>query len=313
MNAATDDEEEEEEEIDEEETRDLVADLLHHTEEEEEEDEERMARSAEIWSYVELLTANASQRLCEQLRLILEPTMATKLKGDFRTGKRINMRKIIPYIASSYRKDKIWLRRKKPSKREYQIMIAIDDSLSMQNKTNTAATASKSSSSSSSSSSDGSNGGSNGAGTSATAGSVALEALSLIGNALTRLEVGEMSVVSFGEETPRTLHEFGSQFTSDSGVSITSGFTFTQQTTDMVTSVQWMLHKLNAARESSSNENAQLVFVITDALGCTPQSLMKLKKMTRSAKNCLFVLIIIDTGKNSILDINRVAFDGPKR
>ena len=25
--------------------------------------------------------------------------MATKLKGDYRTGKRINMRKIIPYIA----------------------------------------------------------------------------------------------------------------------------------------------------------------------------------------------------------------------
>ena len=96
-----------------------------------------MTRASEIWSNVELLTASASQRLCEQLRLILEPTLATKLKGDFRTGKRINMRKIIPYIASSYRKDKIWLRRKKPSKREYQIMIAIDDSESMQNKTNT--------------------------------------------------------------------------------------------------------------------------------------------------------------------------------
>lgn len=41
------------------------------------------------------------------------------------------MRKIIPYIASQYRKDKIWLRRTKPSKREYQIMLALDDSGSM--------------------------------------------------------------------------------------------------------------------------------------------------------------------------------------
>ena len=52
-------------------------------------------------------------------------------RGDYRTGKRLNMRKVIPYIASQFRKDKIWLRRTKPSKRNYQIMIAVDDSSSM--------------------------------------------------------------------------------------------------------------------------------------------------------------------------------------
>ena len=52
-------------------------------------------------------------------------------RGDYRTGKRLNMRKVIPYIASQFRKDKIWLRRTKPSKRQYQIMLAIDDSSSM--------------------------------------------------------------------------------------------------------------------------------------------------------------------------------------
>ena len=41
------------------------------------------------------------------------------------------MRKVIPYIASQYRKDKIWLRRTKPSQRRYQVMVAIDDSESM--------------------------------------------------------------------------------------------------------------------------------------------------------------------------------------
>ena len=54
------------------------------------------------------MTSEASSRLCEQLRLILEPTLATKLK-DYRTGKRINMRKIIPYIASSLKKIKYGL------------------------------------------------------------------------------------------------------------------------------------------------------------------------------------------------------------
>ena len=45
--------------------------------------------------------------------------------------KRLNMRKIIPYIASQFRKDKIWLRRTKPSKRLYQVLLAVDDSSSM--------------------------------------------------------------------------------------------------------------------------------------------------------------------------------------
>ena len=61
-----------------------------------------------------------SGELAEQLRLILEPTLASRLQGDFRTGKRLNMRKIIPYIASDFRKDKIWLRRSRPSQRKYQ-------------------------------------------------------------------------------------------------------------------------------------------------------------------------------------------------
>ena len=41
------------------------------------------------------------------------------------------MRKVIPYIASQFRKDKIWLRRTQPSKRNYQVMVAVDDSSSM--------------------------------------------------------------------------------------------------------------------------------------------------------------------------------------
>lgn len=115
-----------------------------------------------MWHQYQNLTSALSQQLCEQLRLILEPTQAAKLRsgaahrpphvskrivslcltvcvcdvsllhrGDYRTGKRLNMRKVIPYIASQFRKDKIWLRRTKPSKREYQICLAVDDSSSM--------------------------------------------------------------------------------------------------------------------------------------------------------------------------------------
>src|SRR3546814_19628353 len=56
-------------------------------------------------------TSSHAQRLCEQLRPVLEPTLASKLQGDYRSGKRINMKRVIGYIASGFRKDKIWMRR----------------------------------------------------------------------------------------------------------------------------------------------------------------------------------------------------------
>eukprot|EP01047_Picozoa_sp_COSAG01_P069896 COSAG01_NODE_10459_length_2160_cov_86.920912_1_plen_61_part_10 len=53
------------------------------------------------------------------------------MKGGYASGKRINMRAVIPYIASGFKKDKIWLRRTQLDKRNYQIIVAIDDSESM--------------------------------------------------------------------------------------------------------------------------------------------------------------------------------------
>ena len=78
-----------------------------------------------------LATAALATRLCEQLRLVLAPTIATRLAGDYRTGKRINMRRVVAYVASGFRQDRIWLRRTRPAKRAYQVLLAIDDSRSM--------------------------------------------------------------------------------------------------------------------------------------------------------------------------------------
>ncbi|KAF3421618.1 hypothetical protein E2986_02010 [Frieseomelitta varia] len=135
------------------------------------------------WSSISALTESAARELSEKLRLVLEPTLTSRLKGFYRTGKRINMRKVIPYIASEFRKDKIWLRRTKPAKRDYQIVLAIDDSSSM------ADNRSK---------------------------ELAFESLSLIGKAMTYLEVGQLAVVNFGERV-NVLHPFGENFTEESG------------------------------------------------------------------------------------------------
>jgi midasin len=47
------------------------------------------------WKNLELATMKLSQELAEQLRLVMEPTLASKLQGDYRTGKRINMKKVL--------------------------------------------------------------------------------------------------------------------------------------------------------------------------------------------------------------------------
>ena len=74
----------------------------------------------QVWGRCEALTAGLSSDLAEQLRLVLEPQLASKMAGEYRTGKRISMKRVIAYIASHFRKDKIWLRRTRPDKRKYQ-------------------------------------------------------------------------------------------------------------------------------------------------------------------------------------------------
>ncbi|KAJ5925090.1 hypothetical protein N7454_007729 [Penicillium verhagenii] len=149
-----------------------------------------------LWSHYESTTNDLSLSLTEQLRLILAPTMATKLRGDFRTGKRLNIKRIIPYIASQYKRDKIWMRRSIPSKRNYQIMLAVDDSKSML-----------------------------GSGS----GQLAFETLALVAKSLSMLEAGDLCVLGFGdEEHVRVAHEFGKPFSSEAGMQVFQHFSYQQ-------------------------------------------------------------------------------------
>lgn len=58
---------------------------------------------------------DVSKILEEQLKSVLEPMDNAEYRGDFKTGKKLNLKKIIPFIASNYRKDRIWFRRTEPS------------------------------------------------------------------------------------------------------------------------------------------------------------------------------------------------------
>ncbi len=238
-------------------------------------------QAREYWQTIQSDTNNLSRRLCEKLRLVMEPLVATKLRGDYRTGKRVNMKRIIGYIASGYRKDKIWLRRTKPAKRDYRVLIAVDDSESMQK---------------------------------SRAGDMALRALATLANGMSQLEIGELGIASFGEDM-KLLHPFNIPFTAESGINVVSNFKFDAKRTRTALCVESAIIALEGAHSVSSS--MQLVFMISDGR-IERDSRSKLRRLIRqmSEKNMLMVMIIVEgEGNNSqnisdgsILKMKEVSF-----
>ncbi|KAL4649045.1 midasin isoform X1 [Arapaima gigas] len=247
--------------------------------------QEEESAATTMWHQYQLLTSPLSQQLCEQLRLILEPTQAAKLKGDYRTGKRLNMRKVIPYIASQFRKDKIWLRRTKPSKREYQICLAIDDSSSMIDNHSK---------------------------------QLAFESLSVIANALTLLEVGHVSVCSFGE-TVQLLHPFHEQFNDQSGARILRLCQFQQKKTRIAQFLEASASMFFSARQQtngpSTTETAQLLLIVSDGRGLFLEGKERVMAAVQAARSdgifVIFVVLDNPNSRDSILDIKVPIFKGP--
>ena len=225
-----------------------------------------------------------SHQLCEQLRLILEPTKASKLQGDFKTGKRLNMRKIIPYIASQFKKDKIWLRRVKPNKREFQILVALDDSSSMSDNESR---------------------------------EMALSSLNTLSSALTLLEVGQLGVLRFGKSA-EVVHGLASQWSQSAGVRIQNQFTFAQKETSLLSLLSlstqlFMKHNLSRSRNLSIS---QLLVIVSDGRGVFHEGKEKVMQAVRRARQagyfCLFLIVENPNAKDSVLDIRQPVFSGGK-
>ncbi|KAF7795345.1 hypothetical protein EIP86_006502 [Pleurotus ostreatoroseus] len=250
-------------------------------------------QAEQIWRRYESLTHDLSYTLCEQLRLILEPTMATRLKGDYRTGKRLNMKKIIPYIASEYTKDKIWLRRTRPSQREYQVLIALDDSKSMAESHSV---------------------------------HLAFQTLALVSKALSRLEVGDVAIAKFGQSVD-VLHGFEAPFTDQAGTKIMDAFKFNQQATQVQSLLEASLTLLEQARErramssSSAADLWQMEIIISDGI-CQDHERLRTVLRKAEEQRVMVVFIILDSlhtsnststsakavSQNSILSMNQVAY-----
>lgn len=115
--------------------------------------------------HIDRLSSSVCSELTERLRMVLEPTKRGGMQGDYKTGKRLNMRKVLAWVASDYRKDRIWLRRNKPSKREHNVIVCLDNTKSMRSNQS---------------------------------GELSLCAVHAITQAMSRLEIGTVGVSSFG-------------------------------------------------------------------------------------------------------------------
>ncbi|KAK4479548.1 hypothetical protein RD792_015065 [Penstemon davidsonii] len=244
------------------------------------------ADAASLWRRCELRTTRLSQELAEQLRLVMEPTLASKLQGDYKTGKRINMKKVIQYVASHYRKDKIWLRRTRPSKRDYQVVIAVDDSRSMSE---------------------------------GLCGTFAIEALVTVCRAMSQLEVGKFAVTSFGQQgNIKLLQDFDQPFTHEAGIKMVSSLTFKQENTitnePMAELLKYLNNMLDTAvmhsrLPSGYNPLEQLVLIIADGRSNEKENLKRRVRDILSKKR-MVAFIVLDSPNESILDLPEVTFQG---
>ncbi|KAK8040874.1 hypothetical protein PG994_013881 [Apiospora phragmitis] len=222
------------------------------------------------WTDFQARTNPLSLALTSQLRLILTPSQSTKLSGSYRTGKRLNIKRIIPYIASSYKRDKIWMRRAIPTKRSYQILLCVDDSKSM--------------------------------GESAS-GQLALESFVMVSRALTLLEVGQVGVLGFGGHT-FMAHDFTEPFAShDAGAKVLQRFRFQQDHTDIRGLVRDTIARFRAARLQNPGRGGedlwQLALILSD--GLTPsQEHDEIRRLLREAmeERIMIVFIIMDDARS---------------
>ena len=209
------------------------------------------------WEDILALTRESAADLCEQPRLVLEATVAAKMRGDFRTGKRLNMRKIIPFIASGFRKDKIWMRRVEPDQRNYQVLPAVGDSLSMRDNT----------------------------------GEMALESIALITQALALLGIGELCVAKFGESA-EIAHPLGGQWSDESGGSLAASFDFSEERANYDELLAASISCLSAVQKGRS---AQLLFITSDAAQTSRKEDARRLVIGAQLKSLVVVFALIDS------------------
>jgi len=198
-----------------------------------------------------------ASRLCEQLRMVLIATHSPRLRGGFRTGRRIDMRRVLAYIASDFRKDKIWQRRIEPMRRNCHVMLALDDSRSVSAQRQD---------------------------------KPAREALAVISRAICTLEAGQLAIARFGEK-PDLLQPFGPPPGDQRVAEVINEFTFRQEKTDIGKLMEMANKVFQEARNAQSSVNQQLLFIVSD--GRIDEKTVSKRWILEATSNGIFVVFII--------------------
>uniref|UniRef100_A0A0K0DLQ2 VWFA domain-containing protein n=1 Tax=Angiostrongylus cantonensis TaxID=6313 RepID=A0A0K0DLQ2_ANGCA len=214
-------------------------------------DSKDLSEAKNEWAQMSRTVEILAAELAENLRLILEPQRVSKMQyvlcilvisGDYRTGKRLNMRRLIPYIASEYRKDRIWMRRTKKAQREYQVLIAVDDSASM-NENGIHQLFMR---------------------------QVTYESVCIIEDALRRCDAGAVSVCSFGSDV-KIINAFSDYMMY--GPEFLQKLTFNQSSTDLLLLLNSSRQMLCDVRTQTSE---QLLIIISDGRGALAHGVNKI-------------------------------------
>lgn len=257
-----------------------IDEILKHSNQDSEHESLETDRLTSLWLECTRNNAHLVAELCQQLQIVLQPTKMSKYKGDYKSGKRLNMRKIISYIASQYRKDKIWLRRTKPCKRTYNISLAVDNSSSMSENNCRQMT---------------------------------YQSLALLAKSLSTIEAGSLNVVSFGEQV-KCIHEFDQPYVDAIGAQWLRELRFNETKTSYARLLKYSCESFaKQARQSSSNQEVrtsvnQLLIIISDGRNVSSEQ-QDVKHLLRQLKSIgvLALFLIIDdlkqNGGKSIMDV----------
>uniref|UniRef100_A0AAF5PSU8 Midasin n=2 Tax=Wuchereria bancrofti TaxID=6293 RepID=A0AAF5PSU8_WUCBA len=232
------------------------------------------ADAEDRWNRISDSVSVLAAELSENLRMIIEPTVASRFEGDYRTGKRLNMRRLIAYIASGYRKDKIWLRRTKKAQHNYQILIAVDDSSSMHDNQIKLK---------------------------------ACQSVAMIESGLRRLEIGQLAICKFGGSV-KMISDFGDRGGSGLGGKLINELNFGQNRTDLVNLLNCSKKIFEQAR--GRERNNQMLIIVSDGRGVLADGAEAVKKAVAElhADRATVLFVAIDNGEKSIVDMKVAEF-----
>ncbi|KAK0425090.1 hypothetical protein QR680_009022 [Steinernema hermaphroditum] len=263
-------------------TQQALASELDQSEDTEEVDLDSEQDRDRRWGHISNSVSVLSAELAENLRLLIEPTIANKLEGDYKSGKRLNMRRLISYIASDYRKNSIWLRRTKKAQRNYQILIAVDDSKSMSdNKMN----------------------------------EMTCQSVCLIEQALRQLEIGELAICKFGEKV-KMLREFGEYHDSGKfGARLLKELGFDQNRTNLPDLLNISASILEKGREEKGGSANQMLIIISDGQGVHADGGNKVRAAVQNLfqSNVTVLFVIVDNITSSVTKMTICNFTGDNK